>query len=122
MPQSPESKRLTIVFQDLDVSTLAFAKILEISQMSAIRMMKGTQPITFDVTRVICYKLGYSTEWFLLGTGRKKANKEDVKLVTEISLLRVDYEIVFNKNRSMEARMHAYESELEELKNMIKKQ
>jgi plasmid maintenance system antidote protein VapI len=119
MSETPEAKRLTIVFKDYGRTTRSFAQLLEVSQSSIIRMMKGTQPITQDVTRAVCYKLGYAAEWFIMGTGNKKKAKDEVKMVTEIKLLRVDYEMVLNKNRALEARMMAYEQELENLKKLI---
>jgi hypothetical protein len=54
--------------------------------------------------------LKYSPEWLILGTGEKSINKpESAKLITEIQMMRTEVDI-------LQARMRAYEIELQELK------
>jgi transcriptional regulator with XRE-family HTH domain len=116
---TPEAKRLVIVFNEFGGSQTSFAALLGISQSSLSRMMDSRQPITNQVIKIICFKLGYSPEWFINGTGNKKASKDDVKLITEVSMLRVEMEIMLQKNILMDARMKAYENELDELKKTL---
>eukprot|EP01037_Dinobryon_pediforme_P011464 gene11464-11556_t len=79
-------------------------------------MCKGEQDINFSVIRAICIDLGYSSEWFLLGTGDKKRKGNEAKLVTEIQMLRAELDISQKLNMKLQARMTGIELEYELLK------
>lgn len=120
--QSDEAKRLWIVFKDSKKTQNEFAKLLGLTQSNLSRKLNGERPLDFESIKIICQKLGYSPEWFVLGTGPKKATGKDASLVTDIGMLRSEVSIVFNKNKAMELRIGSYEKELAELKELIKKQ
>eukprot|EP01040_Poterioochromonas_malhamensis_P021059 gene21059-25314_t len=79
-------------------------------------MCKGEQDINFSVISAICIDLGYSSEWFLLGTGDKKRKGNEAKLVTEIQMLRAELHISQKLNMKLQARMTGIELEYELLK------
>lgn len=112
---TPEAQRLRIVYKDFQKANSGanmrdFAAAIGSDQSTLSRMMNGKRDINLAVTRGVCYKLGYSVAWFINKTGDKKIFGEDVKLVTEIQLLRQDYEIVYQTLQRLEARMKSYEA------------
>lgn len=115
-----EAIRLGHVYNDFGGTQQAFADLFGITQASISRMMNGRQPIPLNVISVVCFKLGYSAAWFITGAGNRKADKVEGKLVTEISMLRTEMEIMLAKNSMMEARMKSYENEINEIKNSLK--
>ena len=111
--KTPESKRLAIVFADYGGTQEGFAKLLETSRSNVMRMISGETPVSIKVIKIVCFKLGYSPEWFIMGTGPKKSKGQDgTKLVTEVQLLRTEMDIMLNKNKQLEARMKAYEDKV----------
>ena len=56
-----------------------------------IRMLNGTQRVTFDVVKARCYKLGDSVDWMVAGVGPKKLKPNpNVKIVTDIAQFRTE--------------------------------
>jgi len=113
---TPEAKRLRIVYEECKAAGLVrnsseFAEVLGIDQGSYSKMSNGIYPVNFLVVKNICYKLGYSPAWFINGEGRRKTDKEDVKLVTEVSMLRSEIDIIKNLYLKLQARMAGYEKE-----------
>ena len=117
MNQSPESKRLAIVLAEFEGGQEAFAKTVKVDQSSISRMINGKRELSLKVIKGVCYALGYSPEWFINGTGSKKKRPDDVKLITEISMLRAEMDIMLQMNKRLQARMDGYENELNLVKN-----
>lgn len=117
---TPDAKRLIIVIEESGYDQKSFAAAAKVGQASVSRMVNGTQPIPLRVVKFVCYNLGYSPEWFVNGTGNKKKRSDDVKLVSEINMLRVEMNIMLAKNKMLEARMKSYEDELKDIKNSFK--
>lgn len=98
MAITPQVKRLIIVYNDHLKATpggsqITFANLVNMSQSTVSRMLRGQYPINRTMTDAVCFKLGYSPEWFIKGNGDKKAKKE-TNMLTEIQMLRAEYEIV----------------------------
>jgi transcriptional regulator with XRE-family HTH domain len=113
---TPEAKRLAIVFSEYEGPQLAFCKVLTISQSTLSKMLNSIYPVTLPVIKAVCNKLGYSPEWFINGKGEKKRKPGDVKLLTEIAMLRTEMDIMLQLNMRLQARMESYELELEKTK------
>lgn len=116
MPATPQSRRLGVVQKDFQGSVPAFAKMIGVSVRSVQRMIIGEQEINYTVISAVCLKLGYSPEWFILGTGNKKLKGDEGKLVTEIQMLRAEIDITANLNLRLQARLTGVEHEHGELK------
>lgn len=109
-----DAKRLGIVYGDYKKANPGhamrdFAKAIDSDQSSISRMITGKRDINLAVIRGVCFKLGYSVAWFINNTGKPRDKGDDVKLVTEIQLLRQDYMIVYQTLQRLEARMKSYE-------------
>ena len=64
---------------------------LGISHTKLFRMLNGTQRVTFDVIKAVCFKLGYSVNWMVAGVGPKKLKTNpNVKIVTDIAQFRTE--------------------------------
>lgn len=119
MTETPQSRRLQIVFKDIGKSQRKFAAIFGISNTSIVRMLKGEQDINYTVIYNTCIKLGYSPTWLLLGTGDKKLKGNEAKLITEIQTLRMELDINAKLNMKLQARLTGIEREHEELKSQV---
>lgn len=104
-----ESKRLLIVFEDCKKAgtvrnATEFAKLIGTDQGNYSKMVNGKKPLNYMVIKNVCYKLGYNPAWFINGEGRRKTEKEEVKMVTEIQMLRTEIDILSNRIKRVEAR------------------
>ncbi|HEY4326148.1 MAG TPA: helix-turn-helix transcriptional regulator [Mucilaginibacter sp.] len=112
---SPEAKRLSVVFKDYGGTQKSFAEILDVTQGSVSRMLKSEYPITLKVAKAVCYKLGYTPDWFLRGEGPKKNKGEKAcKLIMDISELKTDIDIVNTRIDILASRLKYTEDLLEE--------
>lgn len=118
---SPEAKRFAIVVRDIGGTQQAVADIFNITQSMLSQILTGKKGISLAITKVIVFKLGYSIEWFMFGTGKKKAKLQDPKLVTEISMLRSEINLMLNKQEAMEERMKYYETITDKLMPLLSK-
>jgi transcriptional regulator with XRE-family HTH domain len=118
---SPEAKRLAIVLEDFPGSMREFSALVGIHYSTISRMLKGDREISIELIKAVCFKLGYSAGWFITGTGNKKSEGDEVKLITEISMLRTEMEIMLAKNNVMESRLKTLEGLLETQTNIISK-
>ena len=106
----PIAKRLRdILLNDFEGNQSTFSKAIGMSQPSVSRVINGDRPVSQRIIDGVCKKLGYSADWFINGKGAKKVKGADVKLVTELSMLRTEYNILLNRVERLEARMKAYE-------------
>lgn len=110
-----DAKRLAIVYSDYKKANPGhamrdFAAAIDSDQSSISRMINGKREINLAVIRGVCFKLGYSVAWFINNKGNRKDANDEVKLVTEIQLLRQDYMIVYQTLQRLEARMKSYEA------------
>lgn len=119
MSATPESRRLQVVQKDYDKSARSFAKILGLSPRSCMRMLNGEQDINYMVISVVCLKLGYSPNWFVLGIGDKKLKGNEAKLITEIQMLRTEMDITSKLNLRLQARLAGVEQEHADMKKEI---
>jgi|SRR5579863_774928 len=99
MTLSDEAKKLRIIYDEskaagLCKNSIEFSKLIKIDQAEFSRMVNGKYPVTYKVVKNVCHILGYSPAWIILNEGKRKISKEDVKLVTEISMLRTENEIM----------------------------
>ncbi len=99
MPITAQVKRLMIVYNDYlkehpEGSQITFAKLVNMSQSTVSRMLNGEYPINRRMTDAVCLKLGYSPDWFIRGLGEKKVEPDTTRLITEIQILRAEYDIV----------------------------
>lgn len=102
-------KRLKIIVTDCG-GQLALAKEIGVDQGFISKVINKKQDVSYYLISKLCFKLKYSPEWLILGTGEKKINKPDsAKLITEIQMLRTEVDI-------LHARMRAFEMEVNELK------
>lgn len=107
---APIAKRLReILMNDFGDNQSAFSKEIGMSQPSISRVINGDRPVSQRIIDRVCKKLGYSADWFINGKGTKKAKGDNVKLVTELSMLRAEYNILLNRVDRLEARMKGYE-------------
>ncbi len=106
---SAEAKRLSIVFEEFKEANLGnnsvdFSKYIGIDQGTFSKIINGKYPINLTVIRGVCYKLGYNPEWFINGTGKKKANFKDKSTLTEVQMLRAEIDILTSRIKRLEAR------------------
>lgn len=112
-----QAKRLNIVFKEFDGAIRPFASVLGISPTSAHRMLNGKQPITFEVLKAVCYKMGYNADWMLSGTGQKKQKAGDRgKIITDIAMFQTELQIVNARVDVLNARLKYYDEQLLERK------
>ena len=105
-------KRLKIVVKE-NGGQVGLASAIEVDQGFISKVINRKQDVSYYLIRKLCFKLKYSPEWLILGTGSKKINKADnVKLITEIQTLQTEVDI-------LQARMRTYEIELENLRRQI---
>lgn len=115
MLESPLVKRLNIVFNDFmrgkryGNGLAPFAEALGSSKTTIHAMLKGEREVSSTVILGVCMNLGYSSEWFIKGTGDKKTAEKEAKLLTEISALKTKIDIMSARIDVMQARMKAYE-------------
>lgn len=105
-----DAKKLIIVYKDckkagLCINTKEFAKLVGTDQGTISKMMNGKYPVTYPVIKKICFDLKYSPAWLINSEGKPKADKEGVKLVTEISMLRTEIDIWAGRVKRLEARV-----------------
>ncbi|QTE37527.1 helix-turn-helix domain-containing protein [Mucilaginibacter gossypii] len=117
---SGEAARLNIIFKDYNGTQEDFAKEFGLGQSMINQMLKGHKKISVKVAKTICFKWGYSAAWFFTGVGPKKEKTDkESKLITEISMLRVENDILVKKVQMLDARMQAYEKEINEVKKLL---
>ena len=114
-----EAKRLNQIIEEFGGTYKDFAKLIPVSESAVSYWANGKRAIPSYAIKAICFRLGYAMEWFIFGTGPRKAKREDVKLITEVKELRAEMQMMLQENRAMKARMIAYEKDLEELKALI---
>lgn len=108
---SPEAKALKIVFNEFGGPQKSFAELLEVDQSTVSKMMSGKLSVPFHIMRSICFKLGYSPEWLFTMKGNKKSKGSEVKLVTEVSMLRVEIDLIRAELNVLKERLKYYESQ-----------
>src|ERR1700739_5070734 len=102
-------KRLKIIVKEHG-GQLALANAIGVDQGFISKVINRKQEMSYYLIRKLCFQLKYSPEWLILGTGEKKINKPDsAKLITEIQMMRTELDI-------LQARMRAFELELDELR------
>ncbi len=119
MPVPPEAKRLQIVKKDQKKSNYQLGDLFGVSPETVRKMVNGTLDLNFRVIYGVCFILGYSPNWLLLGVGDKKQKGEEAKLITDLQAIRVELEISTKLNLRLQARMSGYEKEVDELKKEV---
>ena len=105
-------KRLKVIVKE-NGGQMGLAGAIGVDQGFISKVINQKQDVSYYLIRKLCFKLKYSPEWLILGTGEKKINKPDsAKLITEIQMMRTELDI-------LHARMRAYEIELKELRHSI---
>lgn len=105
---SPILKRLHLVVHEYlkenpEANQSRFAEAVGISQGALSHTLKGDPgyPVGKKIINGVCLKLGYSAEWFLNGTGDKKAAKTNT--LVEIQMLRAEIAVMRNELERLKA-------------------
>jgi len=113
---SPIQKRFNQVYNEWKAeqpykqrSLIHFSEKMGISVGSLHNMLTGKYEVNRSTIDAVVKILGYSPEWFIGGSGEKKGNVKDTKLIHEIQLLRTELQIMRQELDVMKARMKAYE-------------
>lgn len=121
----PVTQRLNQVRNEFNKSqpykqkaVLYFAKALKISSTNCYRFLYGeADPNKAAIDGVVA--LGYSSEWFLIGTGEKKPKERTKTAFHDLKALLTEVDKMRNEMNAMRIRMRLYEEENTELKKEL---
>lgn len=110
-----EQKRLLQVIDEFGGTYDDFAGIVGVKSGGTVsKWASGKMPVPGYAMKAIAHRLGYSTEWLIFGTGKRKAKLEDVKTITELKELRQEMKMMLLENKAMKERMTHYEQKMGE--------
>jgi len=119
---SPMVKRLFVIMHEGEngkpYTTADLAKKLNISTQGVRDFISGAAKSS-RIIKEVPKTLGYSSEWWLHGTGPKRKDAEKRLSITDIQEVLAQFELTKNLNLKLQARMDAYEKENEDLRNRI---
>lgn len=115
-----EAKRLRDFRESLKMNQSEFAEVLNTRQDTLSRYESGKLGIPFDIIRILHRKFKMNYQWFFDGVGPMKTTEVTrPSLITDLSALQVDFEIMKKAYNSQNLKIKALERELDALKFVI---
>lgn len=109
-------KRIAIVMKENgDLSYREFGTLCDVSHTTIANAVKGGKnEINFNILRTICIKLGYSSNWLILGQGNKRPEKK-IKPYVDMQRFMVELDLERASRQKLEANINALYKRVEYL-------